>query len=440
MVAGLQIVGGSYTEITASLSEVPALLLGDSIATLEGAPVVIDVLANDVDPDTDLAVGMINGLVITTGGTVTIASGARVTLTMQGQLLYDANGAFDALADPASGTSYTSATDSFTYSVTNSETALVESATTTLTELTGQGSDTIFTSLKRFTLPSEIENLNFSGTNGRFYGYGNALNNIIEGGNQGDFLIGYQGNDVLRGGAGNDVLDGGADHDVLDGGLGGDAMIGGGDNDIYYIDSLNDVIIEGADPGYDTVFTTLTSYTLADWVENLSFSGIASYFGIGNAVGNQIQGSISHEVIHGMAGNDRLIGFGGNDTLDGGDGDDLLQGGIGSDHLIGGFGSDQFRFDTSILNGDIDTLADFDGSLDQIQLSRAIFSALDLGALSASAFVSGTEAQDSDDRIIYDAVTGSLFYDADGNGAGAAIKFASVAPQTPIDETAFVVI
>lgn len=263
MVAGLQIVGGSYTEITASLSviavEDPALLADDGMATLESASVVIDVLANDIDPDTDLTVGMINGLVTASGGTVTITSGARVTLTMQGQLLYDANGAFDALADPASGTSYTSATDYFTYSVTNGETALVEilitgqtsaddilrgdggtnsihatlagqtlqglvgidslydsglavhlsggeddyryyveSATTTLMELTGQGLDTVFTDLKRFTLLSEIENLNFSGTNGRFYGNGNASNNIIEGGNLGDFLIGYQFCEAVR--------------------------------------------------------------------------------------------------------------------------------------------------------------------------------------------------------------------------------------------------
>ena len=117
-----------------------------------------------------------------------------------------------------------------------------------------------------------------------------------------------------------------------------------------------------------------------------------------------------------------------------------MQGGKGSDQLTGGTGADQFRFDTLILRGDVDTITDFEFGVDQIQLSRAVFSALDLGALSATAFVNGAAAQDSDDRIIYDAATGSLYYDADGNGAGAAIKFASVTPQMPLDESAFVII
>lgn len=506
MIAGLQIAGGGYTEITASLSvtgtDDAATAMGDTGAVTENGTLAIDVLANENDIDGVLdTVASVNGTTLVAGGSVILASGARVTLTAEGQLLYDPNGVFSGLADAASGGNFTTADDSFSYTLSGGSTAIVEiaisgetssqdvvrgdAAANTLTaillgqtlkalagsdtlndngfaatlvggadndtylvsdsetiiqELNGQGTDQVRTSLSSFALGEFVENLTYTGSSAGFYGYGNAQGNTIEGGSQGDFLIGYSGADILRGGAGADVLDGGADHDVLDGGTGNDVMIGGGGNDIFYVDSVTDVVVEGADPGFDTVFASISNYTLADWVENLSFTGTAAYTGTGNAVGNQIQGSISNDTIHGLGGNDRLIGFGGNDTLNGGKGDDLLQGGIGSDQLTGGTGADQFRFDTSILYGDIDSISDFELGVDTIQMAKAIFLNLDLGALSASAFVTGTSAQDSDDRIIYDDATGSLYYDADGNGAGAAIKFASVAPLTPIDETAFVII
>ena len=506
MVAGLQIADGGYTEITASLSvtgsDDAATAMGDTGAVTESGILIIDVLANEDDIDGVFdTVAKVNGTFLVAGGSVILASGARVTLTAEGRLLYDPNGVFSGLSDASSGGNFMTANDSFSYTLSGGSTAIVEigitgetsiedvvrgdanantvtaillgqtlkgqggsdtlddngfaatlvggadsdtywvsDSDTVIQELNGQGIDQVRTSLSSFTLGEFFENLTYTGTNSRFYGYGNAVGNIIEGGSLGVFLIGYSGADTLRGGAGADVLDGGADHDILDGGTGNDVMIGGAGNDIFYVDSVTDVVVEGADPGFDTVFASISSYVLADWVENLSFTGIAAYTGTGNAVSNQIQGSISDDTIHGLGGNDRLIGFGGNDTLNGGDGNDLLQGGIGSDQLSGGAGADQFRFDTSILYGDFDSISDFKLGVDQIQLAIAIFSGLDLGALSASAFVSGTSAQDSNDRIIYDAATGSIYYDADGNGAGAAIKFASVTPLTPIDETAFVII
>jgi Ca2+-binding RTX toxin-like protein len=46
--------------------------------------------------------------------------------------------------------------------------------------------------------------------------------------------------------------------------------------------------------------------------------------------------------------------------------------------------------------------------------------------LNPNAFVAGTQAQDADDRIVYDAATGNLYFDADGNGAGQQVLFANV--------------
>ena len=45
-----------------------------------------------------------------------------------------------------------------------------------------------------------------------------------------------------------------------------------------------------------------------------------------------------------------------------------------------------------------------------------------------TAFRWSANALDADDRILYDLPTGILSYDADGNGAGAAVQFARIGP------------
>ena len=72
-------------------------------------------------------------------------------------------------------------------------------------------------------------------------------------------------------------------------------------------------------------------------------------------------------------------------------------------------------------------IRDFSAADDTILLDNAACSpALAAGrARTASAFVDRhAPPQDADDRIIYDQATGQLFFDADGNGAGAQIQFA----------------
>jgi serralysin len=85
-------------------------------------------------------------------------------------------------------------------------------------------------------------------------------------------------------------------------------------------------------------------------------------------------------------------------------------------------------------------LFDFASGSDRIALDDAVFAGLTPGSLAAGAFVAGSAAQDADDRIIYNSATGQLLFDADGNGAGAAIHFATVHPGTAVAPTDFIVI
>ena len=73
-----------------------------------------------------------------------------------------------------------------------------------------------------------------------------------------------------------------------------------------------------------------------------------------------------------------------------------------------------------------DALPDYQPGIDRFYLDDAVFTGLAPGALPAGAFRVGAAAADADDRIIYNSANGQLLFDADGNGAGAAIHWATV--------------
>ncbi|WP_442578066.1 hypothetical protein ACSBOB_21245 [Mesorhizobium sp. ASY16-5R] len=134
----------------------------------------------------------------------------------------------------------------------------------------------------------------------------------------------------------------------------------------------------------------------------------------GNEIGQQIIGN---------DGDNRMIdGKGGNDTI---------QTGLGSDTVV---------FSTR-LDGSVDKITYFIVTDDQIALDDAIFTALGVGALDAFAFKDNASApRDADDHIIYNSNTGSLFYNADGRGGAAAVKFAWLAAGLNLTAADFVVI
>ncbi|MDO9104182.1 MAG: putative Ig domain-containing protein, partial [Methylovulum sp.] len=155
---------------------------------------------------------------------------------------------------------------------------------------------------------------------------------------------------------------------------------------------------------------------------------------------DSLVGSAGNDVINGLGGNDRINGAAGKDTVVGGNGNDLINGGNGVDRLTGGNGKDGFVFNTA-LTGGMDTVTDFSPVADTIRLDNSIFSQLtDTGRLKAENFVIASAAQDSNDYLVYQSGTGTLFYDADANGVGAAVAIAKLGVNLNLGHADFVVI
>jgi Ca2+-binding RTX toxin-like protein len=80
----------------------------------------------------------------------------------------------------------------------------------------------------------------------------------------------------------------------------------------------------------------------------------------------------------------------------------------------------------------VDRIADYSIADDTIWLDQSIFADLATGTLAEGAFRNGTAALDANDRILYDKASGNMYFDADGNGSGAAILFGQVDPGSAL--------
>lgn len=226
------------------------------------------------------------------------------------------------------------------------DTYIVDSTSDKTIESTGQGRDTVRSSVN-LTLAANIEDLVLLGS-ANLNGTGNTLAND---------LTGKAGHNALSGGGGDDNIDGGAGSDTLSGGSGndrlqnGEVMRGGPGNDKYFVDATADQVSEDANAGNDTV-ETFVSFTLPANVEILLLNNYR-ITGTGNAGNNIIQDVTfgpSGNVLHGGDGNDALSGgFDGNARLFGDAGNDTLSYGSLLVKIDGGTGTDRLN-----LNADQD--------------------------------------------------------------------------------------
>jgi Ca2+-binding RTX toxin-like protein len=286
---------------------------------------------------------------------------------------------------------------------------------------------------------------------------GTAGNDTLTGTFEQDTINGLGGNDSIDGLEGADSLNGGDGNDTLNGwGFGsGDMAVetlnGGLGDDVYMVHDDGDIIL--ADPGgIDTVRVLNGNWTLAADLENLDLEdsrGIAAD-GIGNASNNVIRSASEGGTLFGLGGNDTLIGRNaqntvnleggdGNDTLiggwhtdfDGGAGNDLLIASSTQDNLTGGSGADIFHF----ASPDDDFVTDFASGADKVRLDGTGFTQIGASgnfAINDARFFAGSAAHDADDRVIYDASSGTLLYDSDGSGAGEAQLISHFTPGTAL--------
>ncbi|MCW5733123.1 MAG: hypothetical protein KIS73_03320 [Enhydrobacter sp.] len=270
---------------------------------------------------------------------------------------------------------------------------VVDDAGDTVTELAGEGTDSVTSSVSHI-LSAHVENLTLSG-GASINATGNAEINVLTGNTGDNVLDGMAGADTMKGRKGNDtyyvddagdvveessgadtgtdivyssvnytltanvenltlagaalnatgnaeanVLTGNANNNVLDGQGGADTMVGGDGSDSYVVDDAGDVVTELANEGTDDEVTSSVSYALTANVEDLTLTGTA-IDGTGNDLGNTIVGNLQDNNLDGGDGNDHLSGGDGLDILTGGNGDDELEGEAGNDTLLGDSGNDR---------------------------------------------------------------------------------------------------
>ena len=184
--------------------------------------------------------------------------------------------------------------------------------------------------------------------------------------------------------------------------------------------------------GYDAADTASLNAT----IKATDAGGLSASMSLKVSVINTptIAGTAGPDLIKAGLGNDSISGGAGNDTLSGGAGNDTLVGGAANDLLTGGDGADRFVFDATLGAANIDTITDFVTKTDKIVLSAKVFNAFK-GSSAGSAITAGNlvvgvgttaVANDKDDYLIYDTTSDLLYYDADGNGSGAAVAFVKV--------------
>lgn len=211
------------------------------------------------------------------------------------------------------------------------DTYIINDAKAVVVELEDEGTDTVVSSLKTYTLGDHIENLTLAGT-AHINGLGNALANV---------LTGNSGNNTLNGGAGADT------------------MIGGAGDDVYIVDDAGDVIVEGANAGLDRVLSTAAHYTLSENIEVLTLGGTGDINGTGNSGVNTLIGNAGVNILSGAGGGDTLDGGAGADTLIGGTGDDIYIVDNVNDVVIeeAGEGNDTVRASVSyVLSANVENL------------------------------------------------------------------------------------
>jgi Ca2+-binding RTX toxin-like protein len=216
--------------------------------------------------------------------------------------------------------------------------------------------------------------------------------------------------DGRRGGVVVGQIDGNAGDDMFRPGAAEEAFVGGDGIDVLDFRRGGGAVEIALD----------LSWSSTGWAEGDTWLGIENVFG--TIYGDLIGGDAGANILEGLAGADKLFGQAGGDQL---------WGGGGVDTLTGGAGNDSFSIWQPRDGGDI--ITDFSsaaaGNNDRFVISGLGFpGGLLAGNLPGAQFRSRADnsAQDADDRFIFRTTDTTLWFDADGTGAAAAVLVADL--------------
>jgi len=303
-------------------------------------------------------------------------------------------------------------------------------------------------------------------------------NDEYHGGDGNDLLVGHQGADKLYGDAGNDYFlitsfggkfgaagkqdDGNKEWvagDLIDGGTGIDTLrITGGATKAQTV-KLTDSNFKNMEVvevgGLITAANVENVYLqLANGNYALNAAGklnvtASSTVGTHSLRVGQTADNVKIDASAIQANGLKFVGNDNKNTFIGTQKDDTFIGNGGDDNLTGGAGADVFVFGkviTKTASGDkatvaqtytdaataltgVDTIKDFVSGTDKIQLNRDQFSVFTTaGAINAANLKqgAGAVATTETDWLLFDSTSHVLSYDADGNGAGAAVAIVTL--------------
>ena len=447
--------GGSITSLVQSYSGIGIDLWSGGNLINEGS----------ISTDRATAIVMRAGTSVTNAGSITGVNGAFVGLNGLGDVHFVNSGTVSATAydDAFQGARYNNG-----LVVEGLNAHVINTATGLITAISSEGAGIYVSDLaggSSIRNYGEIHSLQSVGVDLRGLGIGQSLVSVenwgtisglvgaVHGSANADSLVNHGlliGNVDMGDGADRFINSGsvegdvhlGSDFDVYDGSLGtaSGTVYGDGDNDTFFVGAGVDSYDGGSGADYlDFGKTGATQMALDDSIDFSGSSAGDTYTGF-----EHVYGSAFDDVIYGSAGANLLVGRAGNDTINGGAGGDTLRGGTGIDALTGGLGNDRFQYLALADCGD--TITDFHnvaGDDDAFYISAAKFGGgLVAGTLAASQFRSRADnaAQDADDRFIFRTTDQTLWYDADGNGAGVAIMVADLNADASLSNLDIVII
>lgn len=328
--------------------------------------------------------------------------------------------------------------------------------------------DTIITNERFFTMPDGVRNLIVrdplqppGSTDGEITG--NALDNVIRNESTGSLLF-------LNGMAGDDTIFGGSDADLFV---------------FYNVADPGDDVVDGAG-GYDRLWVGWQGAAQVDFrtgtsteVGSVRFSGIEEAIGgdfndrlTADNAGRVLMGGDGNDTVTGGAGDDELWGEGGfelwsgdgddviaggagNDTIFGNQGDDTVAGGVGRDRINLAFsdplgdpesGADTVLFAEAPSSASQDTIVGFQVNVDELAFNNETHANLGAagdfapGDARFHAAAGASAGHDGTDRVIYDTLSGNVWYDADGLGGAAPVLVATLEGAPELSATDITVV